>query len=102
MEQSKSQLSIASAIEEYLQVVKLARSQNTALTYGKALKEFKKVLVKSKIDPETSPAGMLVFVCRNFLRITLSAFQILCLTRHRWQEIPKLNGYAQCAIVPFC
>jgi len=59
MEQSKSQLSIASAIEEYLQVVKLARSQNTALTYGKALKEFKKVLVKSKIDPETSPAGML-------------------------------------------
>jgi len=47
---------ISSVIGEYLEVVKLARSQNTALTYGKALKEFKKVLVKSKIDPETSPA----------------------------------------------
>jgi site-specific recombinase XerD len=50
---------IASAIKEYLEVVKLARSQNTALTYGKALKEFKKVLVKAKIDPETSLAGVL-------------------------------------------
>src|SRR5688500_4018036 len=50
---------ISSVITEYLEVVKLARSQNTALTYGKALKEFKKVLVKSKIDPETSPAGAL-------------------------------------------
>ena len=50
---------ISSIITEYLEVVKLARSQNTALTYGKALKEFKKVLVKSKIDPETSPASAL-------------------------------------------
>ncbi len=50
---------IASVISEYLEVVKLARSQNTALTYGKALKEFKKVLIKAKINPETSPAGML-------------------------------------------
>jgi integrase/recombinase XerC len=48
--------SISSVITEYLEVVKLARSQNTALTYGKALKEFKKFLVKAKIDPETSPA----------------------------------------------
>jgi integrase/recombinase XerC len=59
MEQEKSALSISSVIAEYLDVVKLARSQNTALTYGKALKEFKKALVKSKIDPETSPAGVL-------------------------------------------
>jgi integrase/recombinase XerC len=58
MEKTKAP-TITSAILEYLEVVKLARSQNTALTYGKALKEFKKVLVKSKIDPETSPAGML-------------------------------------------
>jgi integrase/recombinase XerC len=50
---------ISSAISEYLEVVKLARSQNTALTYGKALKEFKKVLIKAKIDPETSPADVL-------------------------------------------
>jgi len=58
MERTKAS-TITSVISEYLDVVKLARSQNTALTYGKALKEFKKVLVKSKIDPETSPAGML-------------------------------------------
>lgn len=50
---------ISSVISEYLNVVKLARSQNTTLTYGKALKEFKKVLVKSKIDPDTSPASAL-------------------------------------------
>jgi site-specific recombinase XerD len=50
---------ITSAIEEFIEVVRLARSQNTALTYSKAMKEFRKVLVKSKIDPETSPAGML-------------------------------------------
>src|SRR5215510_994573 len=50
---------ISSVIKKYLEVVKLARSQNTMLTYGKALKEFKKVLVKSKIDPETSPASVL-------------------------------------------
>jgi len=59
MEQTKTAPSIAAAISEYLDVVKLARSQNTALTYGKALKEFKKVLVKAKINPETSPADVL-------------------------------------------
>ena len=50
---------ISTVIRDYLEVVKLARSQNTALTYGKALKEFKKVLTKAKIDPETSPASQL-------------------------------------------
>ena len=50
---------IASAVEDFVDVVRLARSQNTAITYGKALKEFKKVLVKSKIDPETFPASIL-------------------------------------------
>ena len=50
---------ISLIISEYLEVVKLARSQNTTITYSKALKEFKKVLVKSKIDPETSPASVL-------------------------------------------
>jgi integrase/recombinase XerC len=59
MEQETKTPTIASAIKEFLDVVRLARSQNTALTYGKALKEFQKVLVKTKIDPETSPAGVL-------------------------------------------
>jgi site-specific recombinase XerD len=49
---------ISSVIRDYLEVVKLARSQNTTLTYGKALKEFKKVLVKAKLDPETSPPSV--------------------------------------------
>jgi site-specific recombinase XerD len=57
MEATKTTISIA--INEFLGVVKLARSQNTALTYSKALKEFKKILVKTKIDPETSPANIL-------------------------------------------
>ena len=59
MEQEKTAPSIISIIEEYLEIVKLTRSQNTALTYGKALKEFKKLLVNAKIDPETSPASAL-------------------------------------------
>src|SRR5215211_7362539 len=59
MKHSRTTPSIASVIAEYIDVVKLARSQNTALTYAKALKEFKKVLVKVKIDPETSPVNVL-------------------------------------------
>jgi integrase/recombinase XerC len=50
---------INSALNEFLDVVRSARSQNTALTYGKALKEFKKVLIKANIDPATSPANVL-------------------------------------------
>lgn len=50
---------ISSVIAEYINLVKLARSQNTTMTYGKALKEFRKVLVKSKINPDTSPASIL-------------------------------------------
>jgi len=65
---------ISSVITEYLEVVKLARSQNTALTYGKALKEFMKVLVKSKIDPETSPANILTEDMISKLAIHLKSF----------------------------
>lgn len=50
---------IETSMNEFLDVVRSARSLNTALTYGKALKEFKKVLVKAKIDPQTSPATTL-------------------------------------------
>jgi hypothetical protein len=59
MEQETKTTTISSAIKDFLDVVRLARSQNTALTYGKALKEFQRVLAKQKIDPATSPAGML-------------------------------------------
>lgn len=66
--------SIDSAIEEYIDVVKLARSQNTALTYAKALKEFRRVLVKAKIDPETSPASMLGEDMISRLAVHLKSF----------------------------
>jgi integrase/recombinase XerC len=59
MEQTKASSSIATAIENYIKGVKLTRSQNTTLTYGKALKEFKKFLVEVKIDPQTSSAELL-------------------------------------------
>ena len=74
MEQEKTTRSIVDVIQEYLEVVKLARSQNTALTYGKALKEFKKFLVKSKIDPETSPASMLKEEMISKLAMHLKSF----------------------------
>jgi len=54
MEQAKTTPTIASAITDYLKFVKLTRSENTALTYSKALKEFKKILVKAEINPEKS------------------------------------------------
>jgi site-specific recombinase XerD len=50
---------ITSAIEDYLQFITLTRSKNTALTYGKSLKEFKKLLVKVKIDPENASTTVL-------------------------------------------
>jgi len=59
MEQAKTTLTIASAITDYLKFVKLTRSENTALTYGKALKEFRKILVKAKINPEKSATTVL-------------------------------------------
>src|SRR6185503_15749401 len=65
---------ISSVITEYLEVVKLARSLNTALTYGKALKEFKKMLVKAKIDPETSPANILTEDMISRLAMHLKSF----------------------------
>src|SRR4026209_550223 len=74
MEQEKTTHSIAYVIQEYLEVVKFARSQNTALTYGKALKEFKKVLVKSNIDPETSPASFLTEDMISRLAMHLKSF----------------------------
>jgi len=59
MEQAKTIPTITLAITDYLELVKLTRSENTALTYGKALKEFKKILVTAKINPEKYPATAL-------------------------------------------
>lgn len=56
---NETKTTIASAIGNFLDIVKLARSQNTALTYAKALKEFQKLLRKNKIEPEETPADTL-------------------------------------------
>lgn len=50
---------IASAITQYLEMVKLARASHTARTYANALNIFREVLKSKKVDPETSPADSL-------------------------------------------
>jgi len=50
-----SDLTISEAISAYLDSVQLARSQNTARTYGNALKVFKSVLEEYWLNPETTP-----------------------------------------------
>ncbi len=52
-------LSIASAIIQYLETVKLARAQHTARTYANALNLFREVLRGKKIDVESSPVNTL-------------------------------------------
>ena len=59
METTESTPTIANAIEGYVKLIKQMRSENTALTYSKALKEFKKNLVRTKIDPENSPVSVM-------------------------------------------
>ena len=50
---------IREAITNYLETVRLARSQHTARTYSNALNVFQQILKKHKIDPETSPIDSL-------------------------------------------
>ena len=52
-------LSIYEAIANYLETVKLARSQHTAQTYSNALNVFQWVLKKHKLDSEISPIDSL-------------------------------------------
>ena len=50
---------IREAITNYLETVRLARSQHTARTYSNALNVFQQVLKKHKLDSETSPIDSL-------------------------------------------
>src|SRR5690349_3077036 len=68
METEKSHCSIDSAIEDYLRLIWLTRSENTTLTYGKALKEFRKILVKAEINPEeASPMDLTEDLISEFI-----------------------------------
>jgi integrase/recombinase XerC len=49
-------VTIASAVQEYLQIVGQSRLKNTAVTYTKAMKSFQIMLVENNLDPEISPA----------------------------------------------
>jgi site-specific recombinase XerD len=46
---------IADVINSYLEMVKLARSTQTMLTYRNALRVFREVLVEKWLDPDTAP-----------------------------------------------
>ena len=52
-------LTIAAAIEKYLDSIRLARSVHTALTYKNALNTFQRVLGQHRLEPRTSPAAAL-------------------------------------------
>jgi integrase/recombinase XerC len=52
--ESSSRITIQQAIAQYLDSVRLARSENTALTYRKALSAFAQTLKKEGVDPNES------------------------------------------------
>lgn len=54
-----SRISISQAAAEYLDSVRLARSENTARTYGNGISIFLDVLKSRGLDPETTPVETL-------------------------------------------
>jgi len=49
------QMTISDTMNNYLEMVRLARSKQTMLTYRNALRIFREVLTTRKLDPETTP-----------------------------------------------
>jgi integrase/recombinase XerC len=50
-------LTIAQAVAQYVDSVRLARSPNTALAYAKAMTSFQAVLMEKSLDPNHSPVA---------------------------------------------
>jgi site-specific recombinase XerD len=50
-------LLLSSAVEEYLKMVQISRSENTHLTYRKALEHFSSVVQSHHLDPQKLPAA---------------------------------------------
>jgi integrase/recombinase XerC len=50
-------LTIAQAVAQYVDSVRLARSPNTALAYAKAMASFQAVLMEKSLDPNHSPVA---------------------------------------------
>ena len=72
--------SISAAIAGYLDTVRLARSENTARTYGNALKFFKEVLDVRNISPSESP---ITEINEDALAWTISALKVYAPTTER-------------------
>lgn len=53
---TRQEITIAQAVQNYLEIVRRAKSRNTAETYSKALKSFQNMLAENKVKPEVSPA----------------------------------------------
>ena len=51
MDKPSTILPLARVMQDYLDVLKITRSENTVVSYGKALKEFNKVLIDLDINP---------------------------------------------------
>ena len=56
MDINMNDLTIAQALEKYLESVRLARSQNTCRTYTNAMRFLRDVLKENGVDPQISPA----------------------------------------------
>lgn len=54
-----SEITVHTAIDSYINSVKLARSPRTAATYKNALNYFQETLSVNKIEPDTTPIGSL-------------------------------------------
>jgi site-specific recombinase XerD len=65
---------IVKACEQYIEVVRLARSAHTARAYANALKVFQAVLKKHGLDPETSPIDSLKEEAVGWLAIQLKNY----------------------------
>ena len=52
-------ITIALAVQKYLEIVRLAKQKNTLATYSKALKSFLTMMKENELDPEVSPASEL-------------------------------------------
>ncbi len=56
---TESLITIAEAMEKYLQTIKLVRTDHTARAYRNALNVFSKVLVEKWLDPQATPVDKL-------------------------------------------
>jgi len=65
---------LSQAIAAYLDSVRLARSENTARSYGKALSIFQEVLKENDLDPQNSPAQNITEEAIVWMAATLKAY----------------------------